>query len=42
MSAGQLGGFGLDGEQAGFVAFFLAHLKEFEVVGQLARELASA
>ena len=36
---GQLGGFGFDGEQAGLVAFLLAHLEQLEVVRQLAREV---
>ena len=35
----QLVGFGFDGEQAGFIAFFLAHLVQLGVVGQLARQL---
>jgi hypothetical protein len=36
---GQLGGFGLDGLQAGLVALVLAHLIQLGVVGQLAREV---
>jgi hypothetical protein len=32
---GQLGSLALDGEQAGLVAVVLAHLEQFEVVGQL-------
>jgi hypothetical protein len=39
---GQLGGFALDREQAGFVAFFLAHVIEFDVVGELAGELGQS
>jgi hypothetical protein len=35
---GELGGFALDGQQAGFVAFLLAHLEEFGVVGEFARQ----
>ncbi len=34
----QLVGFGFDGEQAGVIAFFLAHLVQLGVVGQLARQ----
>jgi phage terminase small subunit len=39
LDPGQLGGFGLDGQQAGLVAFFLAHLVQLGVVGQLARQV---
>jgi hypothetical protein len=38
----QLGGLGLDGLQAGFVAFVLAHFEELGVVGQLARQAVDA
>jgi hypothetical protein len=34
----ELGGFGFDGEQTGLVAFLLAHVEQFGVVGQLACE----
>ncbi len=34
----ELGGFGLDGHQAIVIAFFLAHLEQFGVVGQFLRE----
>ena len=37
--AGQFGGFGLDGLQTIVIAFFLAHLEEFKVVGQLAGQV---
>lgn len=36
---GELGFFGRDGLEAGFVAFFLAHVVELGVVGELAAEL---
>jgi hypothetical protein len=36
---GELGRFGLDGQQTIDIAFFLAHLKELEVVGQLAGQV---
>ena len=35
----QFGGFSFDGHQAIVIAFFLAHLKEFKVVGQLAGQV---
>ncbi len=35
ISGCSLAGFGLDGFQAGVVAFFLAHLEQLGVVGQL-------
>jgi hypothetical protein len=35
----QFGGFGFDGDQAIVIAFFLAHFKEFKVVGQFAGQV---